>query len=86
MSMDSRHELAQSASRADLRGLEEALRGAVMEAHVSALNELDVACRRSGEKHWPRSLAMACNFTSNLARNRNRNLRPCEGVAYLLAA
>ncbi|MGD0723393.1 MAG: hypothetical protein ABR970_20360 [Roseiarcus sp.] len=84
--MHSRQDFAHSASRADLRGLEEALRGAVMEAHVSALNEIDVACRRSGDEHWPRSLAMVCNFTSNLARNRNRNVRPCEGVAYLLAA
>ena len=67
-----------------ISALEAALRAAVMEAHVCALNEIDVALRRSGEDHCP--LGLVRNLTTNLARNRRRNIRPCPELDELMAA
>jgi hypothetical protein len=86
MTMQGVFEPAQPGGRADLAQLEQALRAAVMEAHVNALNEIDLSFRRGGDDLWSRSVGMVANFTSNLARMRNRNLRPCDDVAYLMAA
>jgi hypothetical protein len=86
MTMQGVFEPAQPRGRADLAQLEQALRAAVMEAHVNALNELDLSFRRGGDELWSCSVGMVANFTSNLARMRNRNLRPCASLAYQLAA
>lgn len=58
------------AERAMLAELEQAVRDAVMDAHVSALNATDIELRRSGDSEWPSPLNLMRNFTSNIARSR----------------
>jgi hypothetical protein len=66
--------------------LEQAVRDAVMHAHVSALNEMDSELRRSAGGGWASSLNLVCNFTSNLMRSRGVDVHRGAALQKRLAA